>query len=116
MQLAVIMGFSEIYLIGCDTAYTIPASVLQSGRSVADRPGEKLLFTSTADDDLNHFSPNYFGVGKKWHHPKPEQMIRHYSLAKDVLDSAGVAVFNATVGGKLDVFPRIDYREVLLSE
>ena len=116
MQLAVIMGFSEIYLIGCDTAYTIPATVVQSGGLVNGTPGERLLLTSTADDDPNHFTSNYFGVGKKWHHPKVDQIIKHYSLAKDVLDSAGVAVFNATVGGKLDVFPRIDYREVLLSE
>lgn len=116
MQIAVIMGFSDIYLFGCDTSYTIPDSVLQSGRAVHGKPGEKLLLTSTLNDDPNHFTANYFGAGKKWHHPKTDQMIRHYTLAKEVLDSAGVAVFNATVGGKLDVFPRIDYREVLLSE
>jgi len=113
MQIAVIMGFSDIYLFGCDTSYTIPASVLQSGRAVPGKPGEKLLLTSTQNDDPNHFTTSYFGAGKKWHHPKTDQMIRHYNLAKEVLDSAGVAVYNATVGGSLDVFPRVDYREIL---
>ncbi len=114
MQIAVIMGFSEIILIGCDTSYTIPKSVVQEGTLVPDGSGARLLLTSTQDDDQNHFTPSYFGAGKKWHHPKTEQMIRHYTLAKEVLDSSGVAVYNATIGGQLEVFPRVDYREFLI--
>lgn len=117
MQLAVGMGFTEIYLFGCDTSYSLPASVLQEGMAVhsdTDSGNGRLLLTSTADDDPNHFCRNYFGRNRQWHHPKPWEMLRHYALAKDVLEDIGVAVFNATVGGKLDVFERVDYRSVLM--
>lgn len=113
MQLAAGMGFSEIYLIGCDTSYSIPESVEQSGPDVCAAAGEKLLLTSTRDDDPNHFSPKYFGAGRKWHHPKVGDMQWHYAQAKAVTDSAGIAVFNATPGGCLEVFPRVDYRAIL---
>lgn len=113
MQLAVMMGFRELYLIGCDTSYAIPKTVHQSGPEISSGTGERQMLTSTEDDDPNHFSPEYFGRGRKWHHPKVNDMQWHYAQAKEVLDSAGVTVFNATVGGKLEVFPRVDYRAVL---
>jgi glycosyltransferase involved in cell wall biosynthesis len=113
MQIAVYMGFTDLYLIGCDTSYTIPQSVKQAGPAATDGGKEQLLLTSTADDDCNHFSPKYFGKGRKWHHPKTEAMIRHYGFSKQVLDEAGVSVFNATVGGNLEVFDRVDYLQVL---
>lgn len=101
-QLAVWMGFNPIYLIGCDTDYQIPASVKYEARN------ENLLL-STADDDTNHFSPDYFGDGKKYHQPYPEKMTVGYQHMKAVCDSAGIDVYNATVGGKLEVFPRVDF-------
>jgi hypothetical protein len=113
MQLACFMGFASIYLIGCDTTYKVNSSVIQSGPTAFGTKGQKLLLTSTKDDDSNHFVSNYFGKGRKWHNPKTEAMIRHYSNAKHVLDDAGVRVFNATVGGNLEVFERVDYRQVL---
>ncbi len=106
MQLAVFLGFNPIYLIGCDTSYSIPASVKNE-----DEESEKLI--STEDDDLNHFDCSYFGKGRKWHDPHPDMMIYHYRHAKLICDEMGVKVYNATVGGKLEVFPRVDYRDVL---
>lgn len=102
MQLAAYMGFTEIVLIGCDTNYVVPATVRRGGD---DDPGG-LALTSERDDDANHFDPRYFGKDRKWHDPQPEMMIRHHQYAKEALDAIGVKVFNATVGGKLEVFPR----------
>lgn len=102
MQLAVFLGFNPIYLIGCDTNYRVPDT------AKFEDP-EQFRITATQDDDVNHFVPNYFGVGKKYHQPHPERMIAHYRLAKQVCDRLGVSVVNATVGGQLEVFPRIDY-------
>ena len=107
MQLAAYMGFSEIHLIGCDTRYVVPPSVSQSGPKAEDGLG--LLLTSTADDDPNHFDPRYFGKGKRWHNPQVARMIEHYQHARIALDGAGIKVFNATVGGDLEVFPRVDF-------
>jgi hypothetical protein len=106
MQLAAYLGFNPIYLIGCDTSYSVPPSVrFEEGDT------DKLI--STDDDDASHFDQRYFGKGSKWHQPHVERMIFNYEQAKRVCDSLGVRVYNATVGGKLEVFPRVNYTEVL---
>lgn len=102
MQLAVHLGFNPIYLIGCDTDYQVPASV-------EHERGNQDLLVATGDDDIDHFSPDYFGTGKRFHQPYPERMVFGYQQAKEVCDGLGVDVFNATVGGKLEVFPRAEF-------
>lgn len=109
LQLAAYMGFNPIYLIGCDTSYTVPESTKQEGRKVGEHG---LLLTSTQDDDPNHFHPGYFGKGHAWHNPQVDKMIEHHGYAKQVLDEAGITVMNATVGGQLEVYPRIDFNDV----
>lgn len=105
LQLAVYLGFNPIYLIGCDTSYSIPSTVqFEEGNP------DKLL--STQDDDPNHFDPRYFGRGSKWHDPHVDRMIFHYEQARQVCEFLGVKVYNATIGGNLEVFPRVDFREL----
>lgn len=98
LQIAAYMGFSEIILIGCDTEYVVP--------DTAKRDESGIALTSTANDDANHFDAAYFGRGRKWHDPQTDKMLLHYKYAKEALDAIGVNVFNATVGGKLEIFPR----------
>ena len=106
IQLAVYLGFNPIYLVGCDTSYTVPKTVVSE-----DDQNEYLV--STQNDDPNHFHPGYFGTGKKWHQPHVERMLDQYAEVKTITDKLGVHIFNATVGGNLEVFPRIDYRAAL---
>jgi hypothetical protein len=108
LQLAAYLGFNPIYLIGCDTSYIVPDTVQHEG-------GKSFRLVSTADDDPNHFASNYFGAGSKWHPPRPENMIQNYEQAKVICDQLGIQVFDATVGGKLDVFPKVDYSTVFAS-
>lgn len=103
MQLAAYMGFSEIFLVGCDTTYKVGASVAQD----TDGDRNSLALTSTDDDDANHFDPRYFGAGRRWHTPDLNAMIAQYGYARDALQAQGVRVFNATTGGELEVFDRI---------
>jgi hypothetical protein len=105
LQLAVYLGFNPIYLIGCDTSYAVSSSVRTEGND-PDR------FISTKDNDPDHFDPRYFGQGSKWHKPHVGRMLFHYEQARRVCHSLGVNVYNATVGGKLEVFPRVDYIEL----
>ena len=102
LQLAVYLGFNPIYLIGCDTDYTIPSSIQ------IDEFDED-IFTSEANDDPNHFSSEYFGTGKKYSRPSPDRMIFAYKQAQRVCNEIGIDVFNATIGGKLEEFPRVSY-------
>ncbi len=112
MQIAAHLGVDRIVLVGCDTSYTIPASAKTSGPPVPGHEDAQLIITST-DDDPNHFSPDYFGRGRTWHHPRVDNMIRHYALARDVLHMLGVDVINATAGGNLEVFPRAALADAL---
>jgi hypothetical protein len=106
IQLAVYLGFNPIYLVGCDTSYTVPPTVISE-----DEKNEYLV--STQNDDPNHFHPGYFGAGKKWHQPHVERMLDQYEKIKLITDEMGIEIINATVGGNLEIFPRIDYQTAL---
>ncbi|MHC4418402.1 MAG: FkbM family methyltransferase, partial [Planctomycetota bacterium] len=97
MQLAYYMGFSEVYLVGFDHNYIIPT----------DANIEGTVITSVSAD-RNHFHPDYFGKGRRWHDPRPERMEKAYRRAREVFEADGRKIFNATVGGKLEIFPRVD--------
>lgn len=101
LQLAYYMGFTEVYLIGVDFSYTIPKSAVVDGLNI----------TST-DDDPNHFHPDYFGKGKKWHDPQLDQVKKNYEFADMVYKWDGRKVYNATIGGELEVFERADYNSL----
>lgn len=107
LQIAAYMGFSEIYLIGCDTSYTVPDDAIKEGVKADGEVG--LALTSIADNDPNHFDPSYFGTGRKWHDPQPHMMIEHHRHAREACETLGIKVYNATIGGKLEVYPRRDF-------
>ncbi|MDB4824876.1 glycosyltransferase, partial [Saprospiraceae bacterium] len=95
LQLAFYMGFTEVYLIGMDFSYIIPENF--------ERKGD--IITST-DDDPNHFHPDYFGKGKTWKDPKLDRVLANYNMAKLAYETAGRKIYNATAGGKLELFER----------
>lgn len=112
LQLAVYMGFEEIYLIGCDTSYVVPKEVEKEGMTSKGELG--LALTSTEDNDPNHFDPTYFGKGRKWHDPQTDKMIEHYGFAKTVANDLNINILNATVGGNLEVFERVIFDDIFL--
>jgi hypothetical protein len=63
-------------------------------------------------DDLNHFMPNYFGKGVKWQFPDLDTSEIGYAFARDAYRKAGREVVDATVGGKLTIFPKVDYNSL----
>lgn len=97
IQLAYYMGADPIYLIGVDFDYTIP--YYAEGMNILSR-----------EDDVNHFDPRYFGKGKRWHHPRLDLVEPAYVEARRFIESRGRRIYNAGVGGKLEVFERVDYR------
>lgn len=105
LQLAYYLGFSEVYLIGMDFSYTIPDSVKKIKGAVIE----------STEDDVNHFHPDYFGKGKKWHDPKLHNVLQSYKLHKKVYEENGRKIFNATAGGKLEEFERVDFNSLFKS-
>ncbi len=98
LQMAYHLGFFEVYLIGMDFSYALPESTVVEGCN----------YTSQ-EDDVNHFHPDYFGKGKKWHDPKLDRVLANYKKCKEEFENDGRKIYNATVGGKLEIFERVDY-------
>jgi hypothetical protein len=97
IQLAFHMGFKEVALIGCDHNFT------------SKGPANKLVESS--DRDKDHFDPNYFSGGVMWQLPDLALSEYSYSMAKEAYELAVRKIFNATEGGKLEIFPRISLKD-----
>lgn len=102
LQLAFFLGFTEVYLIGMDFDYVIPPE-----------HGRKGDFIYSTTDDPNHFHKDYFGKGKTWKDPKLERVGMNYRQAKVSYEAVGRTIYNATIGGKLEIFERVDYDHLL---
>ena len=98
LQLAFHMGFSEAILIGVDHNFVTQGTANQAIVSQGDDP--------------NHFSPNYFGAGFMWQLPDLEGSERAYKLAKIAYENNGRRILDATIGGKLTIFPKVDYNSL----
>lgn len=96
LQLAHYLACNPIYMIGFDHFYVVPA----------DRESELVIRSQQAD--VNHIHPDYFGPGYRWHDPSVPRMEAAYRCARAALEREGVRVVNATVGGRLEVFDRVE--------
>lgn len=83
LQLAVYMGAKEIYLYGHDCDY--------SGKAHFDDDEEVII------DDTG----------------MEECLFAFYEVARKYCDEHGIKVYNATRGGKLEIFDRVDIDDVL---
>lgn len=99
LQILGYLGFTKIYLLGVDLDYQRHGSV------IAHSPRD---LTATADDDPDHFDPRYFGAGHRYHQPRMEETFARFSEAREFFKARGVQIKNAGVGGRLDLFPRVD--------
>jgi hypothetical protein len=95
IQLAYYMGFREVVLIGVDHSYKFE--------------GNPHAEVTSQGDDPNHFNDQYFGKGFRWHLPDLEGSELSYRIANHVFRQSGRRIIDATVGGKLQVFPKVDY-------
>lgn len=84
IQIAIYMGFDEIYLIGCDCNYM----------------GGKHHFIETG-----HYDPGAMYA--------TERTTAAYKVAKEYAETHGVKIINVTRGGKLEIFPRKKLEDVL---
>ena len=96
LQLAFHMGFEQVILVGVDHNYSTQ--------------GKPNTTVTSQGDDLDHFDAGYFGKGFRWQLPDLETSERAYQMARRAYEQAGRQVLDATVGGKLTIFPKVDYR------
>ena len=94
IQLAVYMGFSEIYIIGCDNHYSI--NVLKDGTRI--NTGAHSYFSGFGNTEDDHAT-----VSRIWANDIA------YDTAQKYAESHGIKIMNATRGGNLNSFPRVDF-------
>ena len=99
MQLAAFMGFSEVYLLGVDCNY--PTVKTEAGETVVDRTAQ------------THFIKDYWDKNEKIYQPDTKTSMEAYKSAQEYAESHEIKFFNATRGGALEAFPRVDFDEVM---
>ncbi|MBX3048372.1 MAG: DUF115 domain-containing protein [Anaerolineales bacterium] len=98
LQLAFHMGFEEVILIGVDHSF-----------SAKGTPNTTVVSQGA---DADHFNKDYFGAGFRWQLPDLDMSERSYAMARAAYEAAGRRVLDATLGGKLTVFPKVDYNSL----
>ena len=89
IQTAVYLGFREIYLLGVD-----------------------FNFSSNYSDPANHFIENYYKPNEKTNTFRQKDSYMAYRTAKKFAEPRGIKIYNATRGGKLDVFERVEFDSI----
>lgn len=84
LQLAAYMGFSEIYLIGVDCNYQ------QGGQN-------NYFYKENKKDNIDH---------------RENEMILAYRAAEQYAKAHGIKIYNATRGGMLEEFERVDFDDL----
>ena len=95
IQLAVYMGFSELYLLGVDHSF----------QTYQDKDGNVIFDPSVKD----YFCDHYNHDKEQLYVPKLDLSTLSFIAAQSYTESHPVTIYNATRGGKLEVFPRVDF-------
>ena len=98
MQIAYHMGFSEVILIGVDHSF-----------ATKGKPNTTVV---SDGDDPNHFNPGYFGKGFRWQLPDLDTSEIGYAMVRQAYEANGRKVLDATVDGKLQIFPKVDFNSL----
>lgn len=100
LQFAVYMGFTEIILLGVDHNYSV---VLKADGTVQVNDGVK-----------NHFSADvgHTEVNPNDNLPQLDKTGLAYIAANKYAKEHGVKILNATRGGKLEAFERVDFDSI----
>lgn len=102
IQMAVYMGFKNIYLIGVDHNFS----------RMTDKNGNLIVDNNVKDHFGNqkNADENTKGIYNI------DYATQTYIDLKRFCDKKGVKVFNATRGGKLEVYPRVDFDSLFNKE
>lgn len=100
IQLAIHLGLNPIYLIGCDHYYAGEKDV---------KPGKEI----EQSHEKTHFIKGYREAGETVMAAPIELMTKSYEIARLYSDNKNVKIYNATRGGHLEVFERIDLDKVI---
>jgi len=96
LQIALYMGFSEIYFIGMDFSYKVPS--MQSDNLILEHM-----------DESNHFHKDYRKKGDKWLEPNEDCQLEALKSAKRFVDLNDIKIYNASRKTKLELFDKVNF-------
>lgn len=96
LQLAVYMGYSTIYLIGMDHTYA----------TVTNDRGVVIQRNNVRNHAFEDERPNEVVANITY-------MEDAYNTARKYCDEHGVRIYNATIGGALEIFDRVDFYDII---
>jgi hypothetical protein len=85
------MGFGSIYMLGMDLSFSMDP--------------KKCHFTDKYEGTFK-WNPRLVAHENYWHRVAHEWVRHHANLCE-------VPIYNATIGGNLDIYPRVDIMEIL---
>lgn len=97
MQMAVYMGFKEIYLLGMDQSFSID---IDGNGNIVEKKEIKNHSQILGDYPMRGIANTAL-------------TNQAYMAAREYVDSHGIKIYNATRGGKLEVFERVDFDKLL---
>lgn len=107
IQMAVYMGFNEIYLLGVDHSFS---HTLDKNRRIIEHSDVKNdYFDKRYKDTFKKFEEK----GKVYAAPDREMITQAFETAKKYCDNHGIKIYNATRGGKLEVFDRVNLDDIM---
>ncbi len=108
LQLAAYMGFREIYLIGVDCSYAM--EIDEDGNVVDNHSSDynDIMEQYYSERNITDMSLKKEGKAKGSY-----RTVEEYKEAKKYADSHSIQIYNATRGGKLEVFERVDFDSLM---
>ncbi len=105
LQLAAYMGFNAIYLLGIDCSYSIERNMDGSITRNDISNYNDLIQIESGKEKAALEAAGLF--------PEVDMMINGYKSAKQYADLHGIKIYNATRGGKLEVFERVNFDSLI---
>lgn len=110
LNAAIYMGFKEIYLLGMDFEYDF-SKIKKVVKK--DKNGiEQIKFYATPDVS-NHFTKDYLKSDQEIFLTDTKYALNAFKLLENESNNLGLKIFNATRGGKLEVFERVNFDDII---
>lgn len=103
IQMAIYMGFKEIYLLGTEHDFLTTKKYAYFYDRKQSVTGDTDITTDVDSNLVMKFSDALADAYALW---------GNYKAVKRIAEQNDIKIYNATVGGVLDVFPRVDYNDL----
>lgn len=103
IQLAIYMGFKEIYLLGTEHDFLTTKKYAYFYDRKQSVTGDTDITTDVDSNLVMKFSDALADAYALW---------ENYKAVKRIAEQNDIKIYNATVGSALDVFPRVDYNDL----